>query len=98
MSEAIGTNFSSAADREVLKQKAVAAKEAVVDLASEAGRFAAHRASDLKEHAADWTHSAKERVGDVNSQVLSYVRHNPYKSIAIAAGVGLLVGMLLKRR
>ena len=98
MSEATVSNFSSAADRDALKQKAAAAKDAVVELASEAGRFAKHRAADLKEHAVDWTHTAKDKAVDVNGQVISYVRRNPYKSLAIAAGAGLLVGLLLKRR
>jgi ElaB/YqjD/DUF883 family membrane-anchored ribosome-binding protein len=100
MSEANSSvgGVSMSSDREALRQKAVAAKDAVVDLAGEARRYAGHRMSDLKEHASGWAQGAKEKAGDANEQVIHFVRTNPYKSLAIAAGVGLLAGALLKRR
>ena len=76
----------------------MAAKDAVVDLASEAGRFAKHRAEDMKGQATEWGNTCKDKAEDVNAQVISYVRGNPYKSLAIAAGIGMLAGILLKRR
>ncbi len=52
---------------------------------------------------------AKERMGEVQDDVLQgahdaaeaatdYVKKNPWQSVGIAAGVGLLLGLLLRRR
>ncbi len=88
----------SASDGQALREKAVAAKEAVVDLAGEAKRYAAHRAADARDKVGELVENAKSRAGDMNDQLVDQVQRHPYKAIAIAAGVGLLVGLLLKRR
>ena len=41
---------------------------------------------------------AGEGLSTVNQTVTGFVKENPYKSIAIAAGAGLLIGLILKRR
>jgi len=79
------------ADAAVLKQKAVVAKEAVTDLASELKNYAGDRFGALKDTTFD-------KVGDVGENVVDFIQRNPYKAIGIAAGVGLLAGLLLKRR
>jgi ElaB/YqjD/DUF883 family membrane-anchored ribosome-binding protein len=81
-----------------LKESAVAVKDAVVDLASETGRLARHRLNDAKESAAAMIDTVKSKAGDYNDSVVGFIRKNPYKSIAIAAGVGLGVGYMLRRR
>lgn len=93
-----GSVLSMDSERETLRRKAVVAKEAVADLASEAGRFAAHRVSDLKGQAVEWAGTAKEKARDVNASVVTFVQENPYKSLTIAAGVGFVIGYLLRRR
>jgi ElaB/YqjD/DUF883 family membrane-anchored ribosome-binding protein len=81
-----------------LKESAVAVKDAVVDLASETGRLARQRLNDAKDSAAEMIDTVKSKAGDYNDTVVGFIRKNPYKSIAIAAGVGLGVGFLLRRR
>ncbi len=98
MNSTLGGVSTSSSEREALKQKVVAAKEAVADLAGEAKRYASGRMSDLRGHAVDWAHDAKEKAGNANEAVTGFVRRNPYKSLAIAAGVGLIAGLLIKRR
>jgi len=84
-----------------LRAKYDAAKTALKDLASEFTRAAADYAGDVKGRAADWVHGKREvlheRVDHTQAAVLTYVRKNPYKSIAIAAGAGLALGVLLGR-
>jgi ElaB/YqjD/DUF883 family membrane-anchored ribosome-binding protein len=41
---------------------------------------------------------AYQRARDVANATEGYVRENPWQSIGIAAGVGLLLGLLLGRR
>ena len=49
-----------------------------------------NNAEKLKQKAAEW--GVDEAVDDVRS----YVRKNPWKSVAIAAGVGLIAGILFR--
>ncbi|HVX86920.1 MAG TPA: hypothetical protein VH253_19205 [Phycisphaerae bacterium] len=92
------TDAAAAADKEVLKNKAVAAKEAIGDLAGEATHYAKHRAQDARETAAGWVASGKEKLGDAGEATVDYIQRNPYKALAIAAGIGFVAGLILKRR
>lgn len=42
--------------------------------------------------------NAEEKVRDVEAQAIEYVRTKPLQSMAIAAGVGVLVGFLTRGR
>jgi len=86
------------ADNQALKQKATAAKNAVADLAGEAKRYASHRLADTKDTAATWASTAKDRASDYSDEVVDYVQRYPYKSIAVAIGIGFVAGLILKRR
>ncbi|MGN6369485.1 MAG: DUF883 family protein [Phycisphaerae bacterium] len=85
-------------DAQALKQKAAAAKDAVVDLGSEAKRYASHRISDAKDKAAGWVDSAKEKASDVNDGVVDFVQRKPFTAIGSAVGIGFVAGLILKRR
>ncbi len=84
-----------------LRGKYVVAKSAVKDLAGEATKAATSYAGDVKGRASDWVHEKHEviheRLDDTQAAVLEYVRKNPYKALAAAAGAGLLLGVLLSR-
>lgn len=79
------------ADKEALKQKAAAAKDAVADFAGEAKHYAAARAADAVE-------STKSKVANIGTQAVDYIQRNPYQALAIAAGIGFVAGLILKRR
>ena len=85
-------------DSDDLKESAVAAKDAVVDLAAEAGRYARHRAEGARDSAAAMLDDVKSRAGEYNNSVVGFIRKNPYQSLAIAAGIGLVAGFMLRRR
>jgi ElaB/YqjD/DUF883 family membrane-anchored ribosome-binding protein len=84
-------------DAENLKDSAVAAKDAVTELASEAGRYASHRIGDAKKSASAMIDTVKAKGGECNDSVVGLIRKHPYKSIAIAAGVGFAAALLLRR-
>ncbi len=88
----------SGTDGQALKQKAAAAKDAVVDLGSEAKRYASHRLSDAREKASEWVDTAKEKASDVNDSLVDFVQRKPFTAIGIAIGIGFVAGLLLKRR
>ena len=89
MTETITT--PTAPDAKVLREKAACAKDAVADLASEAKHYAADRISVIREQ-------ASTKAKQINDNAVDWVQHNPYKALAIAAGSGMLIGMILKRR
>jgi ElaB/YqjD/DUF883 family membrane-anchored ribosome-binding protein len=71
------------------------------DVGSQA-ETARKRAAESLAHARARLHTleqqAKERVTAAAHEADHYVHENPWQSIAIAAGVGALVGILLARR
>lgn len=92
MSEATTpTMTGSEHDAEQLKKKAAEVGHAVADLASEARYFASSKLGQSKEHLSHKYEQSKQSVHD-------YVVREPYKALAIAAGVGFVLGMLLKRK
>jgi ElaB/YqjD/DUF883 family membrane-anchored ribosome-binding protein len=68
--------------------------------------FAGDKAEQARAKAGDSLRAAKERIGNVQDDMTEraqdylrqgqqYVRDNPWQSIGVAAGIGLLVGALL---
>jgi ElaB/YqjD/DUF883 family membrane-anchored ribosome-binding protein len=93
-----GSTSDRAGDNRALKEKVHAVKDAAADLAGEFKRYASHRASEAKDVAGEWVDTAKAKAVDYNEMVIDYVQRNPYKAVAIAAGIGFLAGLILKRR
>ncbi len=63
----------------------------------------------IRERLQEHMHKAKDRLADTKEIVVDkakegaratdeYVRDNPWRAVGIAAGVGLIVGMLIGRR
>ena len=48
--------------------------------------------------AADYYGEGRKKAGELETQVVDYVRTKPLKSVIIAAGVGALLGILMSRR
>ncbi len=98
-SDGAGTSTTHADE---LRRKYTVAKSAVADLAGEVGKTAKDHVGDLKSHASDWVHDKadllKEQASDSQAAMITLVRRNPVKAVAIAAGAGLLLGLLLRRR
>jgi len=64
---------------------------------------------ELRTRAEDSVRQAKQRLAGVEAEALKrvediagdadqYVRGNPWQAVGIAAGIGLVIGMLLSRR
>lgn len=85
----------------------------VLDDAQDLLRHAAGEAgkgyAEARERLESSVRSARDRIGSVEDAVLAsareagrsadgYVRSHPWESIAVGAGVGLLLGMLIARR
>jgi ElaB/YqjD/DUF883 family membrane-anchored ribosome-binding protein len=68
--------------------------------------YAGEKADQARAKARETLHSAKERLAQMQDDMVDrtrdymkqgqqYVRDNPWQAIGIAAGIGILVGMLL---
>jgi ElaB/YqjD/DUF883 family membrane-anchored ribosome-binding protein len=106
-------NIGSAnVEGEVSKEKLVQDLRVVVSDAEELLRatasLAGEKVSAARERIQDSLAAAKERLADVQEHVAvktkqaarvtdEYVHENPWKAVGIAAGAGLIVGMLISR-
>jgi ElaB/YqjD/DUF883 family membrane-anchored ribosome-binding protein len=97
-----GSHAAAGSHTEELRRKYTAAKSAVADLAGEVSKTAKEQAGDLKLQASDWMHDKadllREQLTDSQAAMITLVRRNPVKAVAIAAGAGLLLGLLVRSR
>ena len=90
------------------EQKARDLKEAAVKKAAQFRDYAGDKASSIREGAGEtaqqftaaaneqWT-DTREKALELHDSLEDYVRKNPTKSILTAAGVGFLVGLIVRR-
>ena len=105
--------MSNAADAKVTTEKLLADLQSVVRdsealLKATAG-LAGDKVQEVRARAEDSIKQARDRIHSVENEAVrraremagaaeTYVRENPWQSLGIAAGVGMLVGLLLSRR
>lgn len=95
------------------KQKLVSDMKNVVSDAEEILRatagVAGERMVDLRERIGERLHEAKLRIADAEAALVDrtkaaaratddYVNDNPWQAVGIAAGIGLLLGIIIGRR
>ncbi|MDR0440832.1 MAG: DUF883 family protein [Candidatus Accumulibacter sp.] len=95
------------------KEKLVADMKVVVSDAEEILRattgIAGDRIGELRERFAERLHDAKLRIADAEDVLFDrtramaratddYVNANPWRAVALAAGIGLLLGVIVGRR
>lgn len=79
------------------------------DLFREATSSTGMKADDLRERGLELLDNAMVKIQDLQSVALdtskevvdtadSYVKDNPWRAVAISAGVGVLLGMMITRR
>lgn len=103
----------SDADNLINGQQIVSDMEAVVSDAEEILRetagIAGDKMSDLRERMGEHLHASELHLADAKAALLEktkavacatddYVCKNPWQSVGIAAGVGLLLGIIIGRR
>lgn len=95
------------------KDKLVADLKVVIsdaeELLAETAVHTGERISELRERMQDNLRNARHKLGELEDVVVvktreavkatdHYVHEHPWKSVGIAAGVGLIIGMLISRR
>ena len=73
-------------------------QEAVHERAGKIAERATHKIDELKGEAQDLYGRGKDRALELRDNVDHYVQDQPMRSVLIAAGVGLCLGLILARR
>ena len=75
-------------------REVVAAAEELLAAASPS----AERIQEMRERTEEALRGARERLEGAGSEIEDRVRKHPYAALGIAAGVGLILGILLTRK
>jgi ElaB/YqjD/DUF883 family membrane-anchored ribosome-binding protein len=68
------------------------------DLGSNVKHAATEQYEQVRDRAKDYFESGRQRAEDFEHGIEGYIQDEPLKSVLIAAGVGLLIGVLWRRR
>jgi ElaB/YqjD/DUF883 family membrane-anchored ribosome-binding protein len=81
-----------------LKDTAAEIGQNVRDMGGQAVDAAREQFKHVKDQAAGYYKKGRKRALDMEDEFEDYIREQPLKSLLIAAGVGMLVGMFWRRR
>jgi ElaB/YqjD/DUF883 family membrane-anchored ribosome-binding protein len=97
--ECMSKNQESVANSmDQLRGQAARVKDDVQELGAIARDVAREKYQELRSQADEYVKTGKDRAKQWESSFEDQIRAHPVRSIAIAAGVGLAVGLLLRRR
>lgn len=80
-----------------LKEHFAQLRDDVRGISEALGKVAKSKAADLGEQGRAATEDLRARARNVEESATDYVRSHPMQSMAIAAGLGLVVGFLSRR-
>ena len=92
-SEATGQSGST----DQLRDKATEVTQNLRDIGGQVRDAATEKYSQLKDQASDYYSQGRETAQQWEQSLEDYVQEKPLQAVAIAAGVGLLLGLLWKR-
>jgi len=72
-------------------------KATAVEKAQNFRSFAGEKAAALKDEASVKLQQGKEKAKELHSSAEDYVRENPTKAVLGAVGVGVIIGLILRR-
>ncbi len=72
-------------------------KAAAVEKAKNLRNYAGEKATALKEEATVKLQQGKEKAKELHNNAEDYVREHPTKSVLGAVGVGILIGLIMRR-
>ena len=84
--------------QDAAKEKISDLQESVMEHAAEVRDTASRTAEDLRAQAVEWCDDSRQQVQRLEKTLEQRIRDNPLQSVAIAAGAGILLGILWVRR
>ena len=88
---------SGAGGKEQLRESAAQVGENLRDIGGQVRDVASEKYNELRDQASEYYEEGRQRAMEWEQGLEQYVQEKPIKSLLIAAGVGLLLGMLWKR-
>jgi ElaB/YqjD/DUF883 family membrane-anchored ribosome-binding protein len=83
--------------REAATEKAIQLKATAVEKAEELKHTAAERAHRLQESATEQWRDTRIKTKELHVTAEDYIRQNPTKCVVGALGLGLLIGLIVRR-
>lgn len=80
-----------------LKDKASEVASNVRDMSSQVRDAATEQYEHLRDSASEYYQAGRDKAVEWQNQLEDYVREQPLKSVLMAAGVGILLGIIWKR-
>src|SRR5205823_7176977 len=80
-----------------LRESAQQVKENLRDLGSQVRETATQQYEQHRDQAADYYEQGRQRAREMEQGLEQYVQEKPIQSLLIAAGIGMLLGILWKR-
>jgi ElaB/YqjD/DUF883 family membrane-anchored ribosome-binding protein len=93
-----GIPGEGSASSEQMRNKAQQVGQNLREMGQMAGEAARERLEQARQTATEFYQTSKEKAQEWEQNIEEYVRAHPVQSVLIAAGTGLLLGMLLRRR
>jgi len=81
-----------------LRDKVSETRDNIVDMGHLAKDAVQEKYHELRERASEKYSEGKEKMHDLEESLVRSVRESPMKSVLIAAGVGLALGFIWRRR
>jgi ElaB/YqjD/DUF883 family membrane-anchored ribosome-binding protein len=82
---------------DAVREKAQQATQNLRDLGNQVRDAATEKYNQFSDQAKDYYNQGREAAQNVEQNIESYVQEKPIQALLIAAGVGLLLGVLWKR-
>jgi ElaB/YqjD/DUF883 family membrane-anchored ribosome-binding protein len=83
---------------EDLKDKAADVVEDVRAMGGQVGKVAREQYENLRSKASDYVEQGREKAEEWEDSVESYIKAKPVQALLMAAGVGVILGLLWRRR
>jgi ElaB/YqjD/DUF883 family membrane-anchored ribosome-binding protein len=83
---------------EELKEKAVQVGKDVLEMGGAVRDVAQEQFDHMRDRASGYVKQGREKVGEWEDVLESYIQEKPLRSLLLAAGAGLLLGLLWRRR
>jgi ElaB/YqjD/DUF883 family membrane-anchored ribosome-binding protein len=83
--------------RQATTQKASEIRTAATERAQQLRSTATERSADFREYADQALHDARDRYADIRVEGEKFVREKPAQAVMTAFGVGLFIGLILRR-
>src|SRR3954468_737539 len=80
-----------------LKEKAQEVKDNLREMGTQARDVAKEQYENLRNQASEYYDQGRERINEYQESLEQYVQEQPIKALLIAAGVGMLLGIIWKR-